>query len=72
MMPENFNGLVVLSKTTPSSRIIRETPQVHPRYQLAILLYRLGNLGGVTHEDTSTLLGLGEGTILLYSNRVGT
>jgi len=46
------------------------SPQVHPRYQLAILLYRLGNPGGVSHEDTSTLLGLGEGTILLYSNCV--
>jgi hypothetical protein len=45
-------------------------PQVHPRYQLAVSLYQLGNAGGTTHEDTSTLLGLGEGTVSLYSNRV--
>jgi len=60
---------VVLSKTTPSSRTIREILK-------CILVtssqsfYRLGNPGGVSHEDTSTLLGLGEGTVLLYTNRV--
>jgi len=70
MMPENFNGLCRLIENHAVFQNNSRNPQVHPRYQLAILLYRLGNPGGVTHEDTSTLLGLGEGTISLYSNRV--
>ncbi|KAA8892815.1 hypothetical protein FN846DRAFT_896521 [Sphaerosporella brunnea] len=43
---------------------------LNPRYQLAIFLHRLGNPGGFSQEDTSTLLHLGEGTVSLYYNRV--
>jgi len=69
MLSEHFNGLCRLIENHPIFQNNLRNPQVHPCYQLAILLYQLGNPGGVSHEDTSTLLGLGEGTVLLYSNR---
>src|SRR5205807_2412864 len=41
------------------------------RYQLCVFLYRLGGAeGGGSHSRTGILLGLGEGTVSLFSNRV--
>ena len=70
MQPANFGGLCHHIENHAISQNESGNPQIRPRYQLVIFLYRLGNPGGVSHEDTSTLLGLGEGTVSLYSNRV--
>jgi len=68
MEPQHFFALLHLIK---DDTIFHNSmvPQIHPHYQLAVFLFRLGKSGGVSHEDTSTLLHLAEGTISLYSNR---
>jgi hypothetical protein len=62
---DHFEHFVSLIEEHDVFKNRSRNPQVHPRYQLAVFLYRLGNAGGTTHEDTSTLLGLGEGTVYL-------
>ncbi|KAI5844098.1 hypothetical protein BZA05DRAFT_175396 [Tricharina praecox] len=70
MMPEQFRGLCGLVENHEVFKNGLQHPQLHPRYQLAIFLYYLGRPGGASYEDSSAALGVGEGTISLYSNRV--
>lgn len=69
MEPQHFLALLRLIKDDAIFCNNSVVPQIHPRYQLAVLLFRLGNPGGISHEDTSTCLHLAEGTVSLYSNR---
>jgi len=71
MDSEHFFELLVLIKDHPVFHNQSNNKQFPVQYQLCVFLYRLGGAeGGGSHARTGILLGLGEGTVSLFSNRV--
>jgi hypothetical protein len=71
MNRESFEALLAAIEEHPIFQNPTVNQQTPVRYQLAVFLYRLGSKGqGDTQLHTATAVGIGEGTVRLYTNRV--
>lgn len=71
MSHDNFERLLDQIKDNAIFYNNAHVQQTPPRYQLAVFLYRLGSKGqGGTQLHTATAIGIGEGTVRNFTERV--